>query len=171
MKTRYTNNPLPPYSYVSGYFPHPISDPTGHRYGMEPDPPMPMDPEAWQNSPEYLYGVDLFNFHFYWESHEAWESLWLAAGRKGECADFLKALIKIAAAAVKAREGIPAGVRRHSQRAIELLETVAVAHSKYCGIELKPLILAVKELGQSSQEYQSAQPELILPLEIQLVDD
>ena len=51
--------------------------------------------------------ADLLNHGFYWEAHEAWETLWHAAGRKGEIADFLKGLIKLAAAAVKAREGNP----------------------------------------------------------------
>lgn len=47
----------------------------------------------------YLRGIDLFNHGFYWESHEAWEAVWISAGRRGSVADFLKALIKVAAAA------------------------------------------------------------------------
>ena len=34
------------------------------------------------------------------KSHVAWESLWMACGRKGAVADFLKGLIKLAAAGV-----------------------------------------------------------------------
>ena len=68
---------LPPYTYVPGYAPHPVSD-------------------------------------------EAWESLWHASGRRGAIADFLKGLIKLAAALVKAREGNPRGVTRHANRAREL---------------------------------------------------
>ena len=42
----------------------------------------------------------MFNGGFYWESL-AWESLWLACGRKGVVADFLKGLIKLAAGMLK----------------------------------------------------------------------
>ena len=45
----------------------------------------------------------------YWEAHEAWEELWHACGRMGPTADFLRGLIKLAAAGVKVREGRPRG--------------------------------------------------------------
>src|SRR4051812_36882722 len=94
---------FPPYSYVTGRFPHPTRDPAGHSYGHAPLAPPPIDPEYWQQSRDYLFACDLFNFGFYWESHEVWESLWQACGRSGPTADFLKGLIKLAAAGVKAR--------------------------------------------------------------------
>jgi hypothetical protein len=89
----------------------------------------PLDPARWRECGEYLYGVDLFNHGFYWEAHEAWESLWHAAGRKGAVAAWLKALIKLAAAAVKLREGNARGVERHATRALELLREVEIANS------------------------------------------
>ncbi len=112
---------LPPYSYVPGRFPHPISDPAGHSFGQVSPRPPPTQPERWHNSREFCFAVDLFNYGYYWESHEAWESLWHACGRRGVAADFLKALIKLAAAGVKAREGRPDGWQRHLARAVELL--------------------------------------------------
>jgi predicted metal-dependent hydrolase len=78
--------------------------------------------DNWRANPHYLRAVDLFNFGYYWEAHEAWEGLWIAAGRTGPVADALKGLIKLAAAGVKAYEGRPAGVRRHARRALELLD-------------------------------------------------
>jgi hypothetical protein len=68
----------------------------------------------------FCWGIDLFNGGCYWEAHETWEALWHAAGRVGPTADFLKGLIKLAAAGVKLREGRPAGLRRHADRAREL---------------------------------------------------
>ncbi len=113
--------PFPTYSYVprSG-FPHPTTDPGGHSFGREPSTPPAIEPEGWRGHQTYLRGFDLFNHLFFWEAHESWESLWHVHGRRGEVADFLKGLIKLAAAGVKQREGVPAGVRTHASRAAEL---------------------------------------------------
>jgi uncharacterized protein len=73
---------------------------------------------------DFRYAADLFNHGYYWEAHEVWEQLWVAAGRQGADADLLKGLIKLAAAGVKCRQGQIAGVRRHALRAAELLAGV-----------------------------------------------
>jgi hypothetical protein len=117
--------PLPPYSFVPGRFPHPVADPAGHSFGVEPAPPAMFDPKQWTASEAYLYGIDLFNAGYYWESHVEWESLWLACGRSGDAADFLKGLIKLAAAGVKHLEAKPAGVQSHACRAAILWREVA----------------------------------------------
>jgi hypothetical protein len=93
--------------------------------GHVPPPAAAPDPAHWHACRPYLYGLDLFNQGYYWEAHEAWESLWHAAGRGGLLGDFLKGLIKLAAAGVKAREGRPAGASRHATRAEELFTTTA----------------------------------------------
>ena len=136
-RPRYTDRKFPPYTYVPGRSPHPVSDPAGHMHGYEPQVPPPLDPAHWQDSETYLYGVDLFNHGYYWESHEAWESLWHAAGRRGRVADFLKGLIKLAAAGVKSLEEKPTGVTRHTDRAMELLSAVMASEPKYCGLDLR----------------------------------
>lgn len=125
------NRPLPPYSYVPGHFPHPISDPRGHSYhdaaiattvpGDHQIVPVPVGRSSdWNLSSDYLFGIDLFNHGFYWEAHETWEQVWIELGRTGRDADFIKGLIKLAASGVKAREGRPIGVQRHARRAHEL---------------------------------------------------
>jgi uncharacterized protein len=104
--------------------PHPIRDPAGHSYKVKLPEVAPPDPSDWRGSPLYCWGIDLFNAGYYWEAHEAWEAVWVAAGRRGVVADFLKALIKLAAGGVKIREGTPAGARRHLRRARELFDIV-----------------------------------------------
>lgn len=122
---RYTSQlRLPPYSYVPGLSPHPLSDPRGHSFGQHEPGLKPLDEVTWRDNETYCYAIDLFNHGFYWESHEAWEALWHAAGRTGRTADFLKGLIKLAAAGVKLREARPAGVRQHAARAADLLRAV-----------------------------------------------
>jgi len=111
---------LPPYAFVPGRSPHPVSDPAGHSHGQTPEKPPPLDPARWGESPTYRYGFDLFNHGYYWEAHEAWESLWHAAGRRGPVATLLKGLIKLAAAGVKIRQGRADGARTHAARAREL---------------------------------------------------
>ena len=142
LKRLVPDEPLPPYSYVPGRFPHPISDPAGHQVGKSPPRPTPIEPHDWASSRAYLFGCDLFNHGYYWEAHETWESVWLACGRSGVTADFLKGLIKLAAAGVKAREGRPAGVIRHGARAAELfrLTQQQVGSDCYLGLEFMPLL-------------------------------
>jgi len=116
---------FPPYAFVPGRFPHPVSDRAGHSFGAKPHKAAPLDPANWQASPEYVRGIELFDHGYYWEAHEVWESLWHAAGRTGAIADFLKGLIALAAAGVKVREGKPAGVISHARRAARLFRAVA----------------------------------------------
>ena len=116
---------LPPYSYVPGKFPHPLRDPQGHSFGHQEPTISTSQIASWDKCESYLWGIDLFNYGYYWEAHEAWEALWHAVGRSGTTADFCKGLIKLAAAGVKAREGRTAGVERHALRAKQLFDAVA----------------------------------------------
>lgn len=53
-----------------------------------------------------------------------WEKLWHAEGRIGPSADFFKALIHLAAAGVKAREGVARGIVDHARRAESLFSSL-----------------------------------------------
>lgn len=124
-------------------------------------------------------GIDLFNHGFYWEAHETWEQLWIKFGRSGREADFLKALIKLAAAGVKARECRPVGVQRHACRARDLFQLVlAMATENQPSIQMGGMNLqslrdaadtiasnAVNIAGQSD-EITSALPLTLLPGDI-----
>jgi hypothetical protein len=88
-----------------------VSDPQGHSFGAHPAPAERFDPDQWPLCRAYLYGVDLFNHGYYWEAHEAWEALWHACGRTGSTGWFLKGLIKLAAAGVKADDARFMGLR------------------------------------------------------------
>ena len=135
--------PLPPYAYVPGLFPHPISDPQGHSHGQQPAPVEPPRPDAWTECIPYLRGLDLFNHGYYWEAHEAWEALWHACGRSGPMADFFKGLIQLAVTGVKLRQGHAEGARWHARRAEELLASL----SEPClfGLEVKHLVACARQ--------------------------
>ena len=185
-------NLLPPYSYVPGHnLPHPVNDPSGHSYSAVHDQPrgalntptpfghLPADPAARRQTiaatlaanPLWLYALDLFNGGWYWEAHEAWEGFWNALGRTTSEARLVQGLIHLAAAAVKIREGKPAGVARHTQRARELLggsraapvggalAEVSGGHGESpgnvmaaLGLTLDSLAAVVAELGASKPE-------------------
>ena len=127
--------PLPPYAYAPGHgLPHPVNDPRGHLFKSPEPVPLPLDqlPDdptsrrqaiaaLFTTHPDWLYALDLFNEGFSWEAHETWEQFWHALGRTTPDARFVQGLIHLAAACVKIREGKPAGVTKHTQRARELL--------------------------------------------------
>ncbi|MBI1901013.1 MAG: DUF309 domain-containing protein [Planctomycetia bacterium] len=146
------DEPFPTYSYVTGRFPHPTRDRAGHSFGVVPVPCSAPDPDRWRDCRPYLYGLDLFNHGYYWEAHEVWEGLWHASGRGGPAGNFIKGLIKLAAAGVKAREGRPEGVRTHAQRAAELFRQVAAQlpsrQTCYFGLSLQRLVDLATEVAR-----------------------
>jgi hypothetical protein len=126
MPRRVPQYSFPPFSYVPGLFPR-TSTREGSGFDLAALPPAMHD--DWQGSDLFRFGIDLFNHGYYWEAHEAWEQVWHALGRAGGDADFVKGLIKLAAAGVKAREGRGAGVASHSRRAGELFTAAQASGS------------------------------------------
>jgi uncharacterized protein len=131
---------FPPYAFVPGLWPHPHSDPAGHRFKVEC--PSQLDAD-WPTSRAFLRGIELFDAGYPWEAHEAWESLWHAAGRRGAVADFLKALIQFAVVGVKIREGRLDGAKTHAARAAELLRPL----DPVAGFDLAALIRHAEALA------------------------
>lgn len=95
---RYTDIPFPRYRYVPGLNPHPRKNPKGHSYGQAEIRLSSWNPEEWRKLAPYLFGVDLYNYAYWWECHEVLEGLWQAVDRKNVKARFLQGIIQIAAA-------------------------------------------------------------------------
>jgi hypothetical protein len=130
---RYSSRPLPAYRFVPGVTPHPRRHPGGHSYG-EPEPAVSAPgPDQWQSSEAYLYGVDLYNFAFWWECHEVFEGFWRAAPKTEE-GGFFQALIHVAAANLKICMGSPASADRLSLAAFERFHRLPHV---YMGIDLR----------------------------------
>ena len=98
---RYSTRPFPSYRFVPGKSPHPRRDPKGHSYGQTEPKLLAFPPEEWERSDDYLYGIDLYNYAYWWECHEVFEGLWHAAGHNTEQGNFFQALIQLAAANLK----------------------------------------------------------------------
>ena len=141
---RYSDLPFPPYRFVPGLNPHPVVDPGGHSFGRRPETPAPWSPDEWRTLSEYLYGIDLFNHAYWWECHEILEGLWHAAGRRGEAARFVKALIHLAAGNLNRHRGKLAGARRQAQKALALLEERRGRGPVYMGIDVDELARLVR---------------------------
>jgi predicted metal-dependent hydrolase len=159
------DRPLPPYTYVPGRSPHPVTDPAGHSFGRVPEPATAIDADNWHTNRAYLYGIDLFNHGYYWEAHEAWEGLWHLRGRKGTTADFVKGLIKLAAAGVKLREGKPRGVRSHAINAATLFrrttERLGQTDARYLGLRLEELIAFAESIDLNAETGESAAVQVV----------
>jgi len=142
---RYTDLPFPPYRFVPGASPHPVVDPRGHSFGRRPEPAPPWDPGHWRELTAYLYAVDLYNYSYWWECHEALEVLWHAAGRKGPAASFLQGIIHVAAANLNRHRRKSEGAQRQAGKALARLEEVLRTESVYMGLEVPAFARQVRE--------------------------
>lgn len=117
---RYADRALPPYAHRPGRTPHPVTDPRGHSFGLSHPAPRPGAwslPHQWRECEPYLAGCDLFNLGYWWEAHEAWEEVWRSLPADAIAARFLRALIQVAAAALKHEAGQLDGAARLLDRA------------------------------------------------------
>jgi predicted metal-dependent hydrolase len=97
--------------------------------------------DRWADSAEYREGVELFNLGHPWEAHEAWESLWQAAGAAGDAEQrqFLQGLIQCAAACVKVAKGQLESSRRLAARGLARLRPIP---GMYMGLDVPAFVAA-----------------------------
>jgi hypothetical protein len=130
---------FPAYVFVPGKNPHPKKS-GGHMEGLSDPVVSPINPDRPQESDDLRFGLDLYNFGFFWESHVFFEALWNSHGRVGSIADFLKALIKLGAAGVKDLIDQPKFADEHRDRARELFEAVRTSEGEeFMGFDLQEL--------------------------------
>ncbi len=141
---RYSERPFPRYRFVPGLTPHPRRHPQGQAYGIPERPPPRFEPGDWRNNEVYRQGIDLYNFAYWWECHEALEGLWHLTGHQGSEAQFLQGVIQVAAANLRRHLGTPGGARRLGREAVGRLESVGLA--VYMGVRLAPFIQGIRTL-------------------------
>lgn len=139
LHTRYSSRPLPPYRFVPGEAPHPTRDPEGHSHGERPPASEPWRPEEWHELEEWLWAVDLFNDGYWWESHEALEALWHAAGRTTSPARFAQSLVHLSAACLNRRRGHEEAARRQAARAVRGLRAARAMGPVVMGLDVEAL--------------------------------
>ena len=135
-RQRYLGTPAgrsPPYRFVPGQSPHPTRDSKGHSYNVKPQQLMSFEAENWHSCEEYLYGIDLFNHGFWWEAHEALETVWVAAGgRYTETGAFIQGIIQITVAHLKWFQGLHDTATRMALKGLEKMQRI---NDIYLGIE------------------------------------
>ncbi len=109
---RYCARAFPAYRFVPGRSPHPLRDPKGHSYGVSRAVATCFEPSKWWISTDYLYGVDLFNYRYWWEAHETWEGIWVVVGRPTPLGQFLQGLIQVSVAHLKRFQGLSGSADR-----------------------------------------------------------
>jgi hypothetical protein len=89
----------------------------------------PRPAEGWYEAADradwFDYGCDLFDAGCYFEAHELWEQVWLAARKVGNDDDarFVHGLIRLAAGGVKWLAQMPQSQHSHLEAARRLLLT------------------------------------------------
>ena len=142
--------PFPTYSHVPGQTPHPQKHLDGHSYAaIEYDGPA-LTTDSWQDNKAYLYGVDLFNYGYWWEVHEPWEGLWKMALKESRERIYLQGLIQTAAALLKRRMGNQRGVEKLSRQAREKLDQVGGGSALYMGLRVADFTEAMEDALASS---------------------
>ena len=145
---------FPPYRHGPGVTPHPRRDPRGHSFGAdEPGAPAPLEASSWTSNETYLFGVDLYNFAYWWEAHEQWEALWRLAGAATDTGVFLQGLIQVSAALLKWHGGKRRGFVGLSAKGCDRLTRVAgrLDGAAYMGLALAPFVAAFQEFGAHQQ--------------------
>jgi uncharacterized protein len=161
---RYTTTELPPYAFVPGAAPHPTRDPRGHSYSEDPEPPVPsVEPDDWNSSEDYLFGVDLYNEGFLWEAHEAWEGLWHVSKHDKVQAQFIQGLIQCTAGCLKIRMDQKRGMEKLFSAGIERLRSVVNDFGPYyMGLDIVEFADALQTFGEGDLPAVEDRPRLSL---------
>lgn len=143
--------PLPPYRYLPGKNTHPND---GHL------------PEMGNRA--FHYGVDLYHAGFFFEAHEAWESIWLTLPKTDLRRTLLMGLIQNSCALLKLAIGQVGPARQLSRRAFHYLDLVVQQDPECSGIQLPKLLKEMQRYyqpiwqGQISVSPQTTAPRIIL---------
>ena len=103
--------------------------------------------------PRFLEGVEHFNAREFWDAHESWEELWLAASSDLE--QYLQGLIQLAAAYHHLQRGTLSGGIRLFDAALRRLEPFA---ESCCGIERHHAVAAAAVDRQWAADQLAAGP-------------
>ena len=103
---RYTSYALPETTYIPGKTERPLKEP------LEDEGVSPVDLSACapHENTLFLFAVDLFNHHYFWEAHEAWELIWHCE-KTPALRNLLQGLIQLSGAYLKIVQGKEKGTR------------------------------------------------------------
>ncbi len=138
---------FPEYAFIPGQQIHP-NKVGGHSYGKEEPKCVLINEELPEVNEDFAFALDLYHAGYLWESHVYLEALWNAHERRGNVADFMKALIKYAAAGVKFQLGQEGAARGHLERALELIDLLP---KNFLGFDLERISLETREIVEQRE--------------------
>lgn len=148
-----------------GETPHPRRDPRGHSFGAEdPCASASLAANSWQSNETYLFGVDLYNFAYWWEAHEQWEALWRGEETGAEAGSFLQGLIQLSASLLKWQAGNQRGFTQLVAKGCERLKGVAggLEGGCYMGVNPEQLVAQYQAFAGNQQSAGQHKPPLLL---------
>jgi predicted metal-dependent hydrolase len=102
-----------------------------------------------------LYGIDLYNYAYWWECHEIFEGLWHAAGHNTEQGNFFQALIQFAAANLKRFLGNEQAAQKLARSGLARLQNLP---QMYMGIDV---IALSEKYGTPSAPFVKSTPSQV----------
>lgn len=87
-----------------------------------------------QGSTPWRMGLGLMADAYYWEAHEVWEAVWLAAPPNSRDKTLVQAVIQMANAALKAKMGRPSAVARLQTQVAALLDDAFCKQTEVMGL-------------------------------------
>ncbi len=135
---RYSKESFPSYRFIPGLNPHPTEYPQGHSYQKQHTPIKPLNIKTWNTNPTYLWATDLYNYAFWWESHEVLEAFWRLAKKQNDelVSIYIQGLIKVNAAYLKLYMRQSRGWLILYEQARDHLREVQKSHDVYMGVDL-----------------------------------
>ena len=110
----------------------------------------------------YLYGIDLYNYAYWWECHETLEGLWISGGRSTRHAQFVQGLIQVAAANLHWHRKNLVSARSLAIKGTGRLQSAAAGVPVYMGIRVSQFVGELEKFF----EAQAERPVLIELVEI-----
>ncbi len=156
---RYTEFPLPQIAYVPGVTSRPTSSALTDRSIVC----LSLSETGLHNNSYFLFGIDLFNNHFFWEAHESWEDIWHLE-QDDRLRNLLQGLIQLSGGFLKVIQGNETGVRTLWSKAKPRLPKPFLNE---IGIELDPLLDQIStEISLDARTL----AELFHPMKLREVD-
>jgi len=103
-----------------------------------------------------LYGIDLYNYAYWWECHEIFEGLWHAAGHNTEQGNFFQALIQLAAANLKRFLGNEQAAQKLARSGLSRIQNLP---QLYMGVDVNTLS---EKYGTLSSPFVNSEPYQVL---------
>jgi hypothetical protein len=128
---------LPEYRFVPKLFPHPTKSEDGHSFNQTSH--LPQSRKERQRC--WGFGLDLFDYRYYWEAHECWENLWRIYKGKEREGVVLQGMIQLSASILKRHMGHSLQADKLFQRASALLSLPT--SEEWHGLDIPASLLSV----------------------------